>query len=88
MTGKSPFVVLYGRNPRVLPDSSDYYSFMNPAAGNFIKEMSQIHAETRDALEKAAENMKKQYDKKKQKVCDYQVGDKVWLDATNLCLPR
>ncbi len=38
-------------------------------------------------MEKAAENMKKQYDKKKQKARDYQVGDKVWLDATNLRLP-
>ncbi len=69
-----------------LPDSSDYYSFTNPAAGNFIKEMSQIHAETHNALEKATENMKQQYDKKKQKARDYQVGDKVWLDATNLHL--
>ncbi len=50
--------------------------------------MSQIHAETRNTLEKAADNMKKQYDKKKQKARDYQVGNKVWLDATNLRLPR
>ncbi len=49
--------------------------------------MSQIHAETRNALEKAADNMKRQYDKKKQNVRDYQVGNKVWLDATNLHLP-
>ncbi len=47
-----------------------------------------IHAETCDTLEKAADNMKKQYNKKKQKACDYQVGDKVWLDSTNLHLPR
>ncbi len=32
---------------------------MNPAAGIFVKEMSQIHTETRNTLEKAAENMKK-----------------------------
>ncbi len=50
--------------------------------------MTQIHEETRDALEKAAGNMKRQYDKKKQSSHDYQVGDKVWLDATNLHLPR
>ncbi len=81
-------MVLYGRNPRLLPDSKDYYSFNNPATGNFVKEMSQIHKETCDALEKAADNMKKQYDKKKQKAHDYQVGDKVWLDATNLHLPH
>ncbi len=50
--------------------------------------MSQIHKETCNTLEKAAENMKKQYDKKKQKARDYQVSDKVWLDATNLHLPH
>ncbi len=53
-----------------------------------MKEMSQIHTETREALEKAAVNMKNQYDKKKQKARDYKVGDKVWLDTTNLRLPR
>ncbi len=84
MTGKSPFTVLYRQNPQVLPNSSDYYSFTNPAAGNFMKEMSQIHAETHDVLKKATDNMKKQYNKKKQKARNYQVGDKVWLDATNL----
>ncbi len=50
--------------------------------------MSQIHKETRDALEKAANNMKMQYDKKKQATHDYRIGNKVWLDATNLHLPR
>ncbi len=50
--------------------------------------MTQIHKETRDALEKAAENMKKQYNKKKGNAHNYHVGDKVWLDAMNLHLPR
>ncbi len=50
--------------------------------------MSDIHRETRDALQKAATNMKCQYDKKKTASRDYQVGDKVWLDSTNLHLPR
>ncbi len=45
--------------------------------------MSDIHRETRDALQKAATNMKRQYDKKKTNARDYQVGDKVWLDSTN-----
>ncbi len=50
--------------------------------------MSDIHRETRDVLQKAATNMKRQYDKRKTASCDYQVGDKVWLDSTNLHLPR
>ncbi len=32
--------------------------------------------------------MKAQYDKKKRPAIEYQVGDKVWLDTTNLNLPR
>ncbi len=81
-------MVLYGRNPQVLPDSPRSSPFVNPATTNFAKNMSQVHKETRDALEKAAGTMKTQYDKKKRSGHNYHVGDKVWLDATNLHLPR
>ncbi len=50
--------------------------------------MSDIHRETRNALQKATTNMKRQYDKRKMSSHDYQVSDKVWLDSTNLHLPR
>ncbi len=39
-------------------------------------------------MEKAADQMKAQYDKKKRPAVEYQVGDKVWLDTTNLSLPQ
>ncbi len=87
-TGKSPFMVLYGRNPHILPDSPVSWRHKNPTTSEFTETMSQIHKETRDALEKATENMKAQYDKKKKDAQEYQVRDKVWLDATNLHLPR
>ncbi len=93
-TGKSPFMVLYSQNPRVLPDSSWPSPLVNSAAFKFAKKkkkkknMSQVHKETCDALEKAADNMKVQYDKKKCNMHDYHVGDKVWLDTTNLHLPQ
>ncbi len=64
-TGKSPFMVLYGRNPWVLPNSPRPSPFTNPTAAEFVTTMSQIHKETHDALEKSANNMKTQYDKKK-----------------------
>ncbi len=60
---------------------------MNPAAAEFAMTMSQIHKETRNALEKAADNMKTQYNNKKRAAREYRVSDKVWLDATNLHLP-
>lgn len=49
--------------------------------------MSTIHAETQKALKEAAERMKAQYDKRKHASRSYQIGDRVWLDATNLHLP-
>ncbi len=42
-TGKSPFMILYGRNPHLIPDASNYYSISNPAAEEFITTMSDIH---------------------------------------------
>ncbi len=32
--------------------------------------------------------MKVQYDKKKRPAVEYKIGDKVWLDTTNLNLPQ
>ncbi len=81
-------MVLYGRNPRVLPDSPRPSPFTNPAATEFATTMAQIHKETCEALEKATDNMKTQYNKRKHAACDYQVSDKVWLDTTNLHLPQ
>ncbi len=49
--------------------------------------IQKIHEEAKRALEKAADQMKAQYDKKKQPAVEYQVGDKVWLNTTNLSLP-
>ncbi len=59
-----------------------------PVSTTFVSEMQKIHEEAKQALEKAADQMKTQYDKKKRPAIKYQVGDKVWLDTTNLNLPR
>ncbi len=50
--------------------------------------MTAIHKETKKALTEAAGRMKTQYDKRKRTARDLQVGDRVWLDSTNLSLPR
>ncbi len=81
-------MVLYGHNPQVLPDSPWSSPFANPSAVEFAKNMSTIHRETKAVPTEAADWMKAQYDKKKHTAQDYYVGDWVWLDATNLHLPR
>ncbi len=86
-TGKSPFEVNYGYNGNVLPGAKPQAPFHTPASTMFVSQMQKIHAEAKRSLEKAADQMKAQYDKKKHPVIKYQVGDKVWLDMTNLNLP-
>ncbi|SJL15094.1 uncharacterized protein ARMOST_18576 [Armillaria ostoyae] len=86
-TGKSPFFVNFGRNPRVAPDTHTHVALRTPASEEFKTTMKLIHDETKAALTKAAEQMKAQYDKKKAAIT-YQPGDKVWLDTTNLHLAR
>ncbi len=85
---KSPFLVLYGRNPRIIPNSPQTTPFTNPAAADFAKAMTIIHKEAQKALDEAAGQMKVQYDKGKRTAQNHQIGDRVWLDSTNLSLPR
>lgn len=85
--GKSPFMVLYGRNSRIVPDSPRPSPFLNPVAETFTETMAEVHRQTQKALEKAVNAMKTQYDRRKRTAIDYKVGDKVWLDARNLHLP-
>ncbi len=50
--------------------------------------MTDIHKATEKALTEAAGRMKAQYDKRKRPARNVQTGDRVWLDLTNLSLPR
>ncbi len=59
-----------------------------PASTTFVSKMQEIHAAAKQSLKKAALQMKVQYDKKKCPAIEYKIGDKVWLNTTNLHLPR
>ncbi|SJL06748.1 uncharacterized protein ARMOST_10090 [Armillaria ostoyae] len=71
-----------------MPDSPHPANSQVPAASDFSTEMAKIHKETETALEEAARRMKAQYDKHKRPSHEYHAGDLVWLDTTNLHLPR
>ncbi len=85
--GKSPFEVNYGYNTHVLPGAKPQTHFWTPALTMFVSKMQEIHAAAKWSLERATNQMKAQYDKKKCLAIKYQVGDKVWLNTTNLHLP-
>ncbi len=86
-TGKSPFEVNYGYNANILPGAKPQAPFRMPRVHHLCFRHTEIHEEAKRALEKAADQMKAQYNKKKQPAIEYQKGDKVWLDTTNLNPP-
>ena len=54
----------------------------------FERRMKKIREEAVAALKKAASDMKKYYDKGRQDVPQYQVGDKVYLEGLNVTTDR
>ncbi len=70
-TGKSPFEVNYGYNPAVLPGTKSTAPFRTPASDTFVSKMQDIHATAKKSLEKAALQMKAQYDKRKRPAIEY-----------------
>ncbi len=86
-TGKSLFKVNYGYNPHILPGTKPQAPFWTPASTTFVSKMQEVHVEAKCSLEKAANQMKAQYDKKKWPAINYKPGNKVWLNTTNLHLP-
>ncbi len=73
--------------PAVLPGTKSMTPFRTSASNAFVSKMQEIHATAKKSLEKAALQMKAQYDKKKRPAIKYKLGDKVWLDTTHLHLP-
>ncbi|SJK99889.1 uncharacterized protein ARMOST_03200 [Armillaria ostoyae] len=76
-TGKSLFMVMYGRNPHVIPDSPRSSPFSVPTTNNFADAMTQIHKEVQNTMEASNEKMKAQYDKHKRNSVMYQIGEHV-----------
>ncbi len=63
-TSKSLFEVNYGYNPTVLPGTKLTSPFQTPASDTFVSKMQEVHAAAKKSLEKAALQMKTQYNKR------------------------
>lgn len=81
-TGYSPFFLNYGRHPRkgIEPRTS----VRAESADVFASRMHNLTQEATTALARVAEDMKCYYDKHHCEAPDYQPGDLVYLEATNL----
>ena len=55
-----------------------------PSLEELLKKMETTREEARTAMERTKDTMKKQYDKRRQKVQDLKVGEQVWLKAKNI----
>lgn len=80
--GHTPFYASTGRHP---------YSGLNPraktvvpAATDFATHLKKVQEEVKSALNQSREEMKATYDLHRQDAREYEEGDLVWLEGTNL----
>ena len=86
-TGYSPFYLDYGRHPHT-PISQEHASSSNPMAEEFMKRLEHSQKVAVEALERAAENMKKYADRARREEPELEIGQDVWLDMRNIKTTR
>ena len=77
-----PFKANYGQDPRIGFKGRKKEKYQG--AKKFIEKMKEIQEETKAALGRAQEEIKKYTDRKREKVDDYKVGDLVMLSTKDL----
>jgi len=82
VTNLSPFKVNYEQELRVCFEIRKKGKYVK--AEKFVKEMEGIHKETKAALKKSQEEIKKYVDRNKKQVVEYKVGDRVLLSMKDL----
>jgi hypothetical protein len=85
-TGYSPFYLNYGQHPRKSVEPRR--EVKTEAADVFEKRMKKIREEAAAAMEKAAKDMKKYYDKGRQDAPKYEIGDQVYLEGLHISTNR
>jgi len=81
-TKYSPFMLNSGQNPRMGHEMKKTTGL--DSVEKFVEAMKRTREDVESALKKAAEDMKKYYDRKRGKTPQYVLGEKVWLDASNI----
>jgi hypothetical protein len=79
-TGQTPFFLNYGIHPwkgNLTAETT------NPSANSLIKELEEIWREAKAALEMNNDLMRSRREQKRTKE-DFEPGDSVWLEATNI----
>ena len=85
-TGDSPFFLNHGRHPN--KGLEPCHEAKSQAAQDFTDNLAKAQTEAQAALTKAAETMKTFYDKKRADARNYDKGDKVWLEGSNITTMR
>src|ERR1700736_6308236 len=85
-TGYSPFFLTYGHHPSFTLDPRRYTPV--ESISSFTNRMKQLQDKATIALTQAASRMKEQYDKKRAESRSFNIGDKVWLEGTNIRTKR
>jgi len=81
-TGHSLFFLNYGRHP--YKGTEPRMKVTNKSAMDFKAELEEMRREAMAALKKAAEDMKRYYDKGKQPAKQYKAGDRVYVEGKNI----
>ena len=81
-TGQSPFFLNHGRHPN--KGLEPHREVKSQVAQDFADNLAKARTEAQAALIKAAETMKTFYDKKRADARNYDKGDKVWLEGSNI----
>lgn len=85
-TGISPFFANHGQHPNTGLEPRVEYEKTN--AGQFVEKMEKVKEETKAALERAADEMRKYYNRKRNDAPEIKTGDKVLLEVTNIKTDR
>ena len=78
----SPFYLNYGQHP--WKSTEPRREVETEVTEFFVNQMGKIREEAAAALEKAASDMRIYYDEGRQDPPEYQVGDKVYLEGSNI----